>query len=198
MPGVLGAVAVTIPGRTGSRDRLAAAVQLATDTSPDQLRAQLVKALPAHMVPQHIEVLDRIPYSVGGKVDRTAVCRTLAERGDAGTGHRPPAGPVQSALAAIVADVLGVPLVGVDDDFFARGGDSVLATTLVARIRQRLDVTAISVADIFATRTVEALARRLSELEPADRLEAIAELYLEVALMDTAEVTFALTRRSDD
>jgi mycobactin phenyloxazoline synthetase len=143
-------------------------------------------------------VFDRIPYSVGGKVDRNAVARRLAERVDAGSGHRPPTGPVQSALAAIVADVLGAATVGADDDFFALGGDSVLATTVVARIRQRLDVTEVSVADIFATRTVEALARRLGELEPADRLDAIAELYLEVALMDTAEVALALTRRSDD
>jgi len=198
VPGVLGAVTVTVPGRSGSHDQLAAAVQLAPDARVDDLRVQVAKDLPAHMVPQHIEVFDRIPYSVGGKVDRNAVVRRLAERIDAGTGHRPPSGPVQSALAAIVADVLGIPLVGVDDDFFALGGDSVLATTVVARIRQRLDVTSISVADIFATRTIEALSHRLSQLEPVGRLEAIAELYLEVALMDTAEVTLALTRRSDD
>lgn len=198
VPGVLGAVAATVPGRAGSHDRLAAAVQLTTEVNPDSLRTRIVKDLPAHMVPQHIEVFDRIPYSVGGKVDRNTVASRLAERIDTGAGHRPPSGPVQTALAAIVADVLGVPQVGVDDDFFALGGDSVLATTVVARIRQRLDVTAISVADIFATRTVEALAHRLGELEPADRLEAIAELYLEVALMDTAEVALALTRRSDD
>ncbi|KAA0111463.1 non-ribosomal peptide synthetase [Mycolicibacterium sp. P1-5] len=198
VPGVLGAVAVTVPGRTGSHDQLAAAVQLATETARDSLRAQLVKDLPAHMVPQHIEVFDRIPYSLGGKVDRNAVTRALADRVDARRAHRPPSGSVQLALAAIVTDVIGVTPIGVDDDFFALGGDSVLATTVVARIRQRLDVTAISVADIFATRTVEALARRLTELENADRLEAIAELYLEVALMDTAEVTLALTRRSDD
>ncbi|MCV7017139.1 non-ribosomal peptide synthetase [Mycolicibacterium aichiense] len=198
VPGVLGAVAVTVPGRTESADRLAAAVQLAAGTSRDSLHERIVKDLPAHMVPRHIEVFDRIPYSVGGKVDRNAVARRLAERVDAGTGHRHPAGPVQSALAAIVADILGATAVGADDDFFALGGDSVLATTLVARIRQRLDVADVSVADVFATRTVEALARRLGELEPADRLDAIAELYLEVALMDTAEVVSALTRRSDD
>ncbi|KDF00236.1 peptide synthetase [Mycolicibacterium aromaticivorans JS19b1 = JCM 16368] len=198
VPGVLGAVAVTVRGRTESADRLAAAVQLAAGTSLDSLHTRIVKDLPAHMVPRHIEVFDRIPYSVGGKVDRNAIARRLAGRVDAGSGHRPPTGSVQSALVAIVADVLGAAVVGADDDFFALGGDSVLATTLVARIRQRLDVTDVSVADIFATRTVEALARRLGELEPADRLDAIAELYLEVARMDTAEVALALTRRSDD
>ena len=82
---------------------------------------------------------------------------------------------------------------GVDDDFFSLGGDSVLATTVVARIRQWLDVSGVSVADIFATRTIEGLANRLRELEPAERLDEIAELYLEVTGMDTAEVALALT-----
>lgn len=82
---------------------------------------------------------------------------------------------------------------GVDDDFFSLGGDSVLATTVVARIRQWLDVSGLSVADIFATRTIEGLANRLRELEPAERLDEIAELYLEVTDMDTAEVAMALT-----
>ncbi len=199
VPGVLAAVAVTVPGRTGAQDRLAAAVQL-SDTAADaeSIRRQLVKDIPAHMVPQHVEVVDRIPYSVGGKVDRVAVTRHLTGRVATPGGHRVPSGPVQSALASIIADVLGVTRLAVDDDFFALGGDSVLATTVVARIRNRLDVTAISVADIFATRTVEALAARLAELQSADRLEAIAEVYLEVAEMDTAEVALALTRRSDD
>ncbi|AKK30174.1 non-ribosomal peptide synthetase [Mycobacterium sp. EPa45] len=198
VPGVLGAVALTVPGRTGSQSRLAAAVHLTADVSAGSLRSALTKELPTHMVPQHFEAVDRIPYTVGGKVDRSALTRRLVAAVAAGTEHRPPSGPVQSALAAIITDVLGATRVGVDDDFFALGGDSVQATTVVARIRQRLDVAAVSVADIFAGRTVEALAHRLSELEPADRLEAIAELYLEVALMDTAEVTLALTRRSHD
>ncbi len=199
VPGVLGAVVVTVPGRTGTQDRLAAAVQLSDATAgAEAVRLQLVKDLPAHMVPQHIEIVDHIPYSVGGKVDRVAVARHLTDSVETAGGHRAPSGPVQSALASIVADVLGVSHLAVDDDFFALGGDSVLATTAVARIRNRLDVTAISVADIFATRTVEVLADRLAELESADRLEAIAELYLEVAEMDTADVALALTRRSDD
>ncbi len=198
VPGVHGAVAVTIPARTGSQDWLAAAVALAPGSlTLEELRNQLGKELPPHMVPQHIEVVDRIPYTVGGKVDRQSIARRLAEQAESAAGHRPASGPLQSALASIVAGVLGVTRLGVDDDFFSLGGDSVLATTVVARIRQWLDVSGLSVADIFATRTVEGLANRLRELEPAERLDEIAELYLEVTDMDTAEVALALTTAGD-
>ncbi|MCV7175122.1 non-ribosomal peptide synthetase [Mycolicibacterium sphagni] len=195
LPGVLGAVAVTIPGSVAPHDRLAAAVALTPGSAAvDSLRGQLGKELPPHMIPQHIEVLDRIPYTVGGKVDRRTVARQLAENAESAAGHRPATGPLQSALAAIVTGVLGVARLGVDDDFFAVGGDSVLATTVVARIRQWLDISEVSVADFFATRTIEGLANRLREIEPAERLDEIAELYLEVTGMDTADVALELTR----
>ena len=67
---------------------------------------------------------------------------------------------MESALALIVGDVLAPDVVGVDDDFFALGGDSVLATQAVARIRAWLDAPDVIVADIFANRTVSALAAR--------------------------------------
>ncbi len=104
-----------------------------------------------------------------------------------------PSTPLESALAAIIGDVLGVDAVGVDDDFFALGGDSVLATQTVARIRAWLDAPDVIVADIFATRTVSALAAMLirRDSDPA-RLDQVAELYLEVIHMDAGHVAAAI------
>ena len=107
--------------------------------------------------------------------------------------HRVPSTPLESALAAIVGDVLGVDAVGADDDFFALGGDSVLATQAVARIRAWLDTPDVIVADIFATRTVSALAGLLGRRESdPSRLDQVAELYLEVIQMDAGHVVAAI------
>lgn len=79
-----------------------------------------------------------------------------------------------------------------DRDFFALGGDSVLATTLIARVRDWLDIDHAVVADLFATRTVAGLARRLAERDAQraapGRLGEIARLYLEVAALSDEEV----------
>ncbi|HET7741293.1 MAG TPA: phosphopantetheine-binding protein, partial [Mycobacterium sp.] len=81
--------------------------------------------------------------------------------------------------------------------FFALGGDSVLATTVVARVRDWLDTPTVGVPDIFATRTVEMLASRLADREAgSDRLEQVAELYLEISDMDNAAVVSELERAS--
>jgi mycobactin phenyloxazoline synthetase len=154
--------------------------------------------VPAHMVPQAIVIADRIPFTGNGKLDRAAITRIL-ENVDlsAGRGYRAPATVVESALAHIVGVLLDRAQVGADDDFFALGGDSVLATQLVARVRDWLDTPTVMVADVFATRTVAALARVLAAREPAgDRLEQVAELYLEVAGMDGSDVATALDAES--
>jgi mycobactin phenyloxazoline synthetase len=139
--------------------------------------------------------VERIPFTVGGKIDRRVVTGQLAAdvADSAEPHHRAPSTPLESALVAIVGDVLGVASVGVDDDFFALGGDSLLATQTVSRIRAWLDTPDVIVADIFATRTVSALADVLGrrESEPG-RLGQVAELYLEVIQMEAGNVVAAI------
>jgi mycobactin phenyloxazoline synthetase len=191
--GVGAAVAAVVPG---GGDILGALIRL-DDPAVDvtAVSAALIDIVPAHMIPQLLVATDRIPFT-NGKIDRKAVAGMLAAaEPSAGHGYRAPSTPLELALAAIVGDVLGRNGIGVDDDFFALGGDSVLATTTVARIRDWLDTPTVMVPDIFATRTVDALARRLSAREPdSDRLEQVAELYLEISEMDAAEVVSELER----
>ena len=99
---------------------------------------------------------------------------------------------LEQALVAIVSELLTVEA-GVEDDFFELGGDSVLATATVARIRKWLDTPTVGVPDIFAARTVRALAQRLIGREDGSgRLEMVAELYLEIAQMNHDDVLTAL------
>ncbi|WP_197374859.1 non-ribosomal peptide synthetase [Mycolicibacterium baixiangningiae] len=198
--GVDAAVASVLaaPG-DGRTEQLAAIVRPANDrlTLHDVTRG-MAELVPPHMVPSHIAFVEAIPFTVGGKIDRRAVAATLtrsmAERaqGQAPT-YRAPATALERALADIVATVLDRDSVGADDDFFELGGDSVLATQTVARIREWLDAPGVMVTDIFAARSVRALARRLADHESgSDRLEGVAELYLEVADMNSADVASAL------
>jgi mycobactin phenyloxazoline synthetase len=189
--GVDAAVAAVIAGEP---DVLAALVRV-NDPGVDSrgVTAAMAELVPAHMIPKVIVVADRIPFTVAGKIDRTAVARLLADADlPAAQTYRAPSTPLESALAAIVGEVLGIAgadQVGVDDDFFSLGGDSVLATQVVARVRDWLDTPTVVVTDMFAARCVSKLADRLLGRETdVERLHTVAEVYLEVSQMDSGDV----------
>lgn len=197
VPGVDAAVAVLVPV-DGGHDLLGAVVRadqagLESGLDPEAVTTALAELVPAQMIPQVLLVADEIPYA-RGKTDRTAVVRMLSAVGAPETrGYRAPSSPLETALCAIVGEILGQTGVGVDDDFFALGGDSVLGTQLVARIRDWLDTSTVMVADVFAARTVATMAALLAGREAgSDRLHLASELYLEVTGMDAAEIASEL------
>ncbi|MCV7309796.1 amino acid adenylation domain-containing protein [Mycobacterium paraffinicum] len=203
LPGVAIAVAALLPASGGS-EMLAAAVcpesSSGAGLTAERIRELMGELVPAHMVPRHVALVGRIPFTDAGKIDRRAVARDLGAKVSLSEqpGYRAPSTPMESALAALLGDLLGADRVGRDDDFFALGGDSVLATQAVGRIRTWLDTPNIMVADFFATRTVAALADLLTEREQdGRRLDQVAELYLEVIYMDTDTVLSASRRTGD-
>ncbi|SEC28394.1 non-ribosomal peptide synthetase [Streptomyces sp. TLI_105] len=125
-----------------------------------ELLDRLAERLPAYMVPARVVWMDRLPVNANGKVDRPALPDPPA---DGAEGHRAPRTDAERALAAIWAETLGVERVGTRDDFFALGGDSVLAMKCVARARAGGLV--LSTADVFTHPTVEALAAAATRLD---------------------------------
>lgn len=198
VPGVRAAVAAVLPG-PGGADGLAALVCADDGVTVGAIRDALIDLVPAHMIPRWISLVDRIPFSKAGKIDRPAVVSLLSEELARFDGAprllAAPRSALERALCHIVADVLNCAGdgVGVQDDFFSLGGDSVLATQVVAGVRKWLDAPRMVVSDMFAARTVAALAELLTSRETsADRLEMIAEMYFDVADMSEADVLLAL------
>ncbi|MCQ4212556.1 non-ribosomal peptide synthetase, partial [Streptomyces longispororuber] len=116
------------------------------------LRRFVADRLPDYMVPALFVVLDRLPLNANGKLDRAA----LPEPEFARAGYRAPRSDAERVLAEVYADVLDAGRVGVDDDFFTSGGDSIRSIQVVARARTRGVL--ISTREVFEHRTVARLA----------------------------------------
>ncbi|GAA1855054.1 hypothetical protein GCM10009836_38880 [Pseudonocardia ailaonensis] len=130
----------------------------------EDLRTQLAARLPSHMVPSAVLVLDALPTTPNGKLDRG---RLPAPERAGNAASRPPSTPLEETLCGLFGEVLGVP-VGVDDSFFALGGHSLLATRLVARIRKVLDLR-LPVREIFDAPTVARLAASIEAAAAVER-----------------------------
>ncbi|MEU3370407.1 non-ribosomal peptide synthase/polyketide synthase [Streptomyces sp. NPDC006660] len=133
------------------------------------LRAALAAVLPAHMVPSAVVVLERMPLTAQNKTDLAALPAPDATPRPDGVLPRT---PQEEALAAIWADALGTDAVGVRDDFFDLGGDSLLAARVLSRIRDDLGLR-LTVRDLFTSRTVEALAPLLGDCAAAEPARTI-------------------------
>jgi amino acid adenylation domain-containing protein/non-ribosomal peptide synthase protein (TIGR01720 family) len=123
---------------------------------PAELRGFLERELPAYMIPAAFVALDKLPLNANGKVDREKLPVPDGAHAAASQGYAAPENPVQQQLADIVAAVVGLGQVGVHDNFFEIGGDSILAIQIVARAQDA--GLRLSPYDIFANPTVAALA----------------------------------------
>ncbi|HSL81429.1 MAG TPA: condensation domain-containing protein, partial [Thermoanaerobaculia bacterium] len=122
----------------------------------------MISKLPSYMVPAAFVVLDRLPLTPSGKVDRAGLpAPESVPKPAAGRGPLPRT-PVEEILAGVWSEVLGVEPITVSDDFFALGGHSLLATQVVSRIRRSLSVE-IPLSRVFERPSLEALAREVQE-----------------------------------
>jgi amino acid adenylation domain-containing protein/non-ribosomal peptide synthase protein (TIGR01720 family) len=161
-PGVRGAAVVAREDRPGDV-RLVGYVSSAAkpDPSPQALAAFLAERLPGYMVPAAWVLLDRLPLTANGKVDRAAL-PAPEERGSGGA-YLGPRSPVEQVLAGIWEEVLERQRVGVEDDFFALGGHSLVAAQVTSRVLKAFSVD-LPLRVLFERPTVAALAAEVERL----------------------------------
>lgn len=133
------------------------------------IRTQLQSRLPGFMVPSSFILLDQLPRTVSGKIDR----RRLPKAEAAAIGREPPQGEIECSLAQIWQEVLGLERIGRHDHFFELGGHSLLAVRTVSLINARLNQP-VSIAALLAAPTVARLARYLEDIRHVNESLLIA------------------------
>ncbi|WP_280189656.1 non-ribosomal peptide synthetase [Nocardia gipuzkoensis] len=152
------AAVVACDRRDGRPARLIAYVRPAPERTPhpDHVLARLRSRLPAHVIPAAVIVLAELPLTSSGKLDRRALPDPDPHLVDA-EGSRPPRTDSERTLAAIWTTVLGIDGIGVDDNFFAIGGDSIRSLEVIARARAH--GIALDLPTLFEHQTIAGLLR---------------------------------------
>ncbi|MCP4157510.1 MAG: amino acid adenylation domain-containing protein, partial [bacterium] len=138
-PGISEAVVVARLDGTGAM-QMCAYVVLESETQPDvkEIRAHLTQHLPGYMVPAFVVPVERIPLNTNGKVDTKALPEPMVHNA-AGGAYAAPQTVVEKTMVSIWQEVLGQETIGIDDNFFEIGGDSLKAMTMVSRIQKTLN-----------------------------------------------------------
>ncbi len=126
------------------------------------LRRELAEVLPQPMVPARFRVVERLPMTANGKLDRRALPALVSRELPAERLLTYPRDPIETRLSALWCEVLGLDLVGIDESFFDLGGDSRAAVALFSEIEKRFG-TALPLSRVFSAQTVRAQAEHLRE-----------------------------------
>jgi len=154
-PEVTAAVVVGVGGSVATA--LAGYVVCSSEVSADELRGFLGARLPRHMVPASFTILDAMPRTPVGKLDKAALPAPVLDHGD----YVPPATPAEETTVRVFGEVLGVDEVSVTDSFFDLGGNSLSAMRAIGRIGETLDVD-LHITDLFDEPTARGLAARIA------------------------------------
>ncbi|MFE2752770.1 amino acid adenylation domain-containing protein [Actinosynnema sp. NPDC059335] len=183
-PDVLEAVVVARSGADGQADLVGYLVADGDAPSPDELRAWLRKRLPDYMAPRHFVVLDALPLTPQGKVDRAALPEPAAVRPELAQEYVAPVGAVEERLAGIWREVLGVDRVGRHDNYFDLGGDSIRSIQVLGHARR--GGLSFDLQDLFRSPTVAELAALARTVAPeaGDRPAVVREPFAMVSEKD--------------
>ena len=146
----------------------------AEDTDPGTLRSYMAEKLPAYMVPTYFTRLEAFPLTPNGKVSVKEL-KTLPVDTSSGCDYEPPRNETEKAIKHIIGEVIGTDGFGIRDNLFNVGLTSLSMISVLTRINEKYPQAAISVRDIFAHPTVEAIAEKASEEAAGERFEVLED-----------------------
>jgi amino acid adenylation domain-containing protein len=165
--------------------------------SPGDLRRFLQVRLPDHMIPATFAMLEELPLTPSGKVDRRALPEPNWNTYELAHSYEAPGTAVEEVLAGIFGEILKINRVGLHDSFFELGGHSLLAIRVLTRVQDTLRIE-IPLLTIFETPTVAGLSQFIQyQEESPGQTERIAQLLQDVRAMSAEEVTRVLQERKE-
>ena len=167
-PGVRTSAVITRAENGGEKRLIAYIVSSGTKLTRDALQDHLQTLLPDYMLPAAFVQLDSMPLNSSGKVDRAALPAPTAANTLGDHVYIAPRTPVEKRVVAILAELLALEKVGVDDNFFFLGGHSLLGTQLIARVRNSFDVE-LSLRTVFDSPTAAELSDEIERLLSTER-----------------------------
>ncbi|HZN09468.1 MAG TPA: condensation domain-containing protein, partial [Pyrinomonadaceae bacterium] len=137
------------------------------EPNENEIRAALREKLPEYMVPSAVVMIDRLPRTASGKIDRLLLPVVERGRREQPADVSQPRTPIEEVVSGIWADVLGLETVGTNEDFFDLGGHSLLATQVISRVRKAFPIE-IPLRAMFESSTVGGLAKKIEQLLKAN------------------------------
>jgi hypothetical protein len=195
-PAVRETAVIAREDRPGDKRLVAYVVMHQTsNVTANELRIFLRRKLPDYMLPSAFVILDSLPFTPNGKVDRQALPAPVSERPDLEDSYVAPRTPIEKILLGIWCETLGVERLGVQDNFFALGGHSLLATRVILRLRRVFDVD-LALRCLFESPTVEELAvALLHSSAEREKVQKRAALLVKVAELSEDDVNAMLQER---
>jgi amino acid adenylation domain-containing protein len=166
VPGDKRLVAYIVPDEQQSKGAIQNPKSKIQNPKSNDLRRFLKQKLPDYMMPYAFVMLDTLPLTTNGKVDRRALPAPEMARPELSQTFVAPKSPIEEMLALMWADVLGVEQVGIHDNFFELGGHSLLATQLIGRVREAFSIE-LPLRDLFESPTVAGLSEVIETVRQA-------------------------------
>jgi amino acid adenylation domain-containing protein len=161
-------VVVIDRSHSNGRKYLCAYVVSDVDISVGELREHLGKTVPDYMIPSYFVILDKIPLTANGKVDRKALPEPEVDSLETGVEYVAPNSGIETKLAEIWQNLLNAEQVGINDNFFELGGNSVLLVKMHKQLEQE-HPNKIKIVDVFSHPTIAKLAQLLEKIEEKKR-----------------------------